>query len=103
VRLNLRNVKTFVVIIFVHHHCYRSDYMADKPSYILLGGAGFLGRSFAKYLVDHELASLIRVVDKNTPMTCFMNPEHMRLFKEQLVDFKQADLTKEGRYHADLL
>ncbi|CAJ0642527.1 10931_t:CDS:1, partial [Entrophospora sp. SA101] len=37
---------------------------SSKPSILVLGGLGFIGRNFITYLVENELASEIKVVDK---------------------------------------
>eukprot|EP00298_Acanthocystis_sp_HF-20_P000601 c10829_g2_i1.p1 GENE.c10829_g2_i1~~c10829_g2_i1.p1 ORF type:complete len:375 (+),score=136.70 c10829_g2_i1:35-1126(+) len=70
--------------------------MSDKPKVLVLGGVGFVGRNFVKYLVDNELASLIRVVDKAMPITSFMSPLHQAAFDNPIVQFKQGDLSREA-------
>jgi len=70
--------------------------MSDsKKSVLVLGGCGFIGRNFVKYLVEHKLASKIRVADKNLPATSYLSPEHKKAFDEKIVEFMQADLTRE--------
>ena len=41
----------------------------EKPRVLVLGGTGFVARHFVKYLVDNDLASKIRVADKQLPKT----------------------------------
>jgi len=69
----------------------------DKPTVCVLGGCGFIGRNFVKYLVDNKLAKKIRVVDKARPETSYFNQIHKAAFddKEQ-VEYIQADLTKDA-------
>jgi len=38
--------------------------MTTKPRVLVLGGLGFIGKNFVKHLVENNLASKIRVVDK---------------------------------------
>jgi len=70
---------------------------SGKPSVIILGGCGFIGRNFVKYLIDNNLTSKIRVVDKSRPETSYFNPIHKAAFdnKEQ-VEYMQADITKDA-------
>lgn len=73
--------------------------MAEKPNWLILGGVGFIGRNFAKYLVDHDLAGEIRVVDKSHWKTSHLNEEHKEFFASKRVEYRQADLSKDG--HVD--
>jgi nucleoside-diphosphate-sugar epimerase len=71
--------------------------MSDKgKSVLILGGCGFIGRNLVKYLVDNKLASKIRVADKNLPATSYLSSEHKAAFDEKIVEFMQADLTREA-------
>ncbi|KCV71501.1 hypothetical protein H696_02445 [Fonticula alba] len=63
----------------------------SKPSFLVLGGVGFIGRNFVTHLVENDLASEIRVVDKALPATSFMNARHKAAFEK--VEFKQANLS----------
>ena len=60
---------------------------------LVLGGVGMIGRNFVQYLVDNELATKIRVVDKVLPATAFLGPGHAEAFKKDIVEFKQGNLT----------
>jgi len=60
---------------------------------LVLGGVGFIGRNFVKYLVDNRLASYIRVVDKVLPPTAFLGKQHQAAFDDSIVEFKQGNLT----------
>jgi nucleoside-diphosphate-sugar epimerase len=64
-----------------------------KPKVLVLGGVGFIGRNFVKYLVDNELASYIRVADKVLPPTAFLGKAHQDAFEASGVEFMQANLT----------
>lgn len=39
-------------------------------------GVGFIGRNFVEFLVENQLASKIRVVDKVPPATGWLNDRH---------------------------
>eukprot|EP01098_Paradermamoeba_levis_P009561 TRINITY_DN39_c0_g1_i1.p1 TRINITY_DN39_c0_g1~~TRINITY_DN39_c0_g1_i1.p1 ORF type:complete len:407 (+),score=133.60 TRINITY_DN39_c0_g1_i1:127-1221(+) len=67
--------------------------MADKPRVIVLGGVGFIGRNFVKYLVENNLCSKIRVVDKALPATAYFNKATEAAFNNPIVEFKQGNLS----------
>jgi len=60
---------------------------------LILGGVGFVGRNFVKYLVDNDLASYIRVVDKVLPPTAFLGKIHSTAFEHSSVEYLQGNLT----------
>ena len=62
----------------------------SKPRYLVLGGVGFIGRNLVHYLVENNLASKIRVVDKVLPATAFLSAAHKAAFDK--VEFKQGNL-----------
>jgi dTDP-D-glucose 4,6-dehydratase len=62
------------------------------PTVLVLGGVGFIGRTFVAYLVDNNLASSIRVVDKVLPATAYLSESHKKVFTDPRVEFKQANL-----------
>ena len=68
-----------------------------KPRWLLLGGLGFLGRNIVKYLVDNELASCVRVVDKRAPFMAFLSPDYKAVVLDAqppgLVEWVQADVS----------
>lgn len=69
--------------------------MSDKPSVLILGGTGFIGRNLVSMLVTNDMCSSIVVADKNMPLTSFFCKEHLTPFaNKELVKFKQSDLTK---------
>ncbi|CAG8700674.1 20717_t:CDS:2 [Cetraspora pellucida] len=61
-----------------------------KPTVLVLGGLGFIGRNFIPYLVENELASEIRVVDKVLLVTTALNPRQKEAFSK--VEVWQRDL-----------
>jgi len=65
----------------------------SKPNVLVLGGVGFIGRNFVKYLVDNNLASKIRVVDKVLPSTAFLGQAHQDAFNNPIVEYMQGNLT----------
>ncbi|CAL6053619.1 NAD_dependent epimerase/dehydratase [Hexamita inflata] len=66
-------------------------------SYLVLGGTGFIGRTFVDFLEREELASKIRVVDKKSPEMSNMSKEHEAMFEnEALIEFVQADLSRDN-------
>lgn len=67
----------------------------SKPSVLVLGGTGFIGRNLVKMLVDSDSCSSIVVADKNMPLTSFFSKEHLAAYdNKDLVKFKQSDLAK---------
>lgn len=64
-----------------------------KPNVLVLGGVGFIGRNFVKYLVDNHVAAKIRVVDKVLPSTAFLGEEHQKAFNDPSVEYQQGNLT----------
>jgi nucleoside-diphosphate-sugar epimerase len=65
----------------------------SKPTVLVLGGVGFIGRNLVKYLVDNNLASKIRVVDKVLPSTAFLGADHQKAFDNPIVEYQQGNLT----------
>ena len=68
----------------------------DKPSVLVLGGCGFVGRNLVAMLVDRELCSHIRVVDLTMPAMAFLAPAHQAAFDSPLVEYKQGDLSRDA-------
>jgi len=65
----------------------------SKPNVLVLGGVGFIGRNFVKYLVDNNVAAKIRVVDKVLPSTAFLGEGHQKAFNNPIVEYQQGNLT----------
>lgn len=64
----------------------------SKPKVLVLGGVGFIGRNFVKYLVDNDLASEIKVLDKLPVSLAFLSAAHKKGFEADIVTVKQANL-----------
>lgn len=69
--------------------------MAEKPSVLIIGGLGYIGRFLALYIHKNELASEVRIVDKVLPQLAWLAPE----FEEACAGpkFMQADASRERR------
>ncbi|EON97929.1 putative nad dependent epimerase dehydratase family protein [Phaeoacremonium minimum UCRPA7] len=67
--------------------------MAEKPSVLIIGGLGYIGRFLALYIHQNNLASEVRVVDKVLPQLAWLAPE----FEEACAGdkFMQADASRE--------
>lgn len=67
--------------------------MAEKPSVLIIGGLGYIGRFLALYIHKNNLASEVRVVDKVLPQLAWLAPE----FDEACAGekFIQADASRE--------
>jgi hypothetical protein len=67
-----------------------------KPAILILGGIGFLGRNFLRYIIDNGLSDNITVADKTVPAMARMHPKLEEYFSLPIVSTIQADLTKEA-------
>ncbi|KAF9310301.1 hypothetical protein BG000_008408 [Podila horticola] len=65
--------------------------MSPQPTVLVLGGVGFIGRNFVTYLVENDLASEIRVIDKVLPQTAYLNKRFAAAFDK--VEFMQGNLS----------
>ncbi|KAF2855526.1 NAD dependent epimerase/dehydratase family protein-like protein [Plenodomus tracheiphilus IPT5] len=65
----------------------------EKPSVLIIGGLGYTGRHLAKYLHDNNLASQIRLVDKQLPELSWLPPEFKEACSRER--FMQADAAQE--------
>lgn len=66
---------------------------ADKPSVLIIGGLGYIGRFLAKHVHDNDLASEVRIVDKHLPELAWLAPEFSEACSKQ--KFMQADASRE--------
>jgi nucleoside-diphosphate-sugar epimerase len=69
--------------------------MSPKPTVLVLGGVGFIGRKFVAYLTENDLASEIRVIDKVLPQTAYLNERCRAAFER--VEFMQGNLSSQGK------
>ncbi|KAK4239067.1 hypothetical protein C8A03DRAFT_43257 [Achaetomium macrosporum] len=67
--------------------------MAEKPSVLIIGGLGYIGRFLALHIHQNNLASEVRIVDKVLPQLAWLPPE----FEEACAGskFVQADAARE--------
>ncbi|KAK3489482.1 uncharacterized protein B0T23DRAFT_385569 [Neurospora hispaniola] len=67
--------------------------MAEKPSVLIIGGLGYIGRFLALHIHKNNLASEVRIVDKVLPQLAWLAPE----FEEACAGpkFMQADASRE--------
>jgi len=70
--------------------------MSNKTRVLILGGVGFIGRNLVRYLVEKDLASKIRVVDKAMPATSYLSDAEKALFGNSIVEYKQGNLCNTG-------
>ncbi|KAJ6779556.1 hypothetical protein PWT90_05180 [Aphanocladium album] len=67
--------------------------MADaKPSVLIVGGMGYLGRFLALHIHKNNLASEVRLVDKVLPQLAWLAPEFTEACSQD--KFMQADASK---------
>ena len=66
--------------------------MATKPTVLILGGTGFIGRNLVKYLVEGDFCSKIRVSDKNKPEMAYFHPKDQEIFANPVVEYVMSNL-----------
>ncbi|KXJ85974.1 hypothetical protein Micbo1qcDRAFT_180370 [Microdochium bolleyi] len=66
---------------------------SEKPSVLIIGGLGYIGRFLAQHIHDNGLASSIRLVDKVLPQLAWLAPEFEGACSKD--NFMQADASKE--------
>jgi nucleoside-diphosphate-sugar epimerase len=67
-----------------------------KPAVLVAGGCGFIGRNFVAMLVERNLCSRIRVVDRLMPAMGFLAPDHEAAFGSPSVEYQQGDLSRQA-------
>jgi len=67
----------------------------SKPSVLVLGGLGFIGRNLVQFLHDNGLTSKLGVADKQIPELASLSKKQLELMKSDAVVFKQANVSKE--------
>lgn len=66
---------------------------AKKPSVLIVGGLGYIGRFLARYIHSNQLASTVRLVDKVLPQLAHLAPEFLECCPQSI--FLQADASRE--------
>jgi nucleoside-diphosphate-sugar epimerase len=73
--------------------------MADeKPSVLIVGGLGYIGRFLALHIHKNDLASELRIVDKVLPQLAWLAPEFSEACSQER--FMQADASKPGKFYS---
>lgn len=67
-----------------------------KYRFLVLGGTGFIGRHLVDFLLKHNLASKIRVVDKVPPLMGWLNAHHKVVLEDPIVEYKSANLINQA-------
>jgi len=70
--------------------------MAAKPRVLVLGGCGVVGRNLVHYLVQNDLCTYIRVVDKVLPGTAYLSAAHKASFESPNVEYMQGNLVNDA-------
>ncbi|KAI6785908.1 uncharacterized protein J7T54_006247 [Emericellopsis cladophorae] len=65
---------------------------ADKPSVLIIGGLGYIGRFLALHIHQNDLASEVRLVDKVLPQLAWLAPEFADACSQD--KFIQADASR---------
>ncbi|KAG9238640.1 hypothetical protein BJ875DRAFT_24027 [Amylocarpus encephaloides] len=68
--------------------------MAEKPSVLIVGGLGYIGRFLALHIQKNGFASELRIVDKMLPQLAWLAPEFEEACSKE--NFMQADASKEA-------
>lgn len=66
----------------------------EKPSVLIIGGLGYIGRFLALHIHENKLASEVRLVDKVLPQLAWLAPEFSEACSQD--KFLQADASKPG-------
>jgi len=69
--------------------------MADsrvRYKFIIFGGTGFIGRNLVHFLIENNVASYIRVVDKVPPQVAWLNKTHKETFNDPKIEFRSSNL-----------
>ncbi|KAG7174992.1 uncharacterized protein LOC121858644 [Homarus americanus] len=64
----------------------------EKPKILVLGGCGFIGRHIVSEFVSKDVASSICVVDKVPPQIAWLNEQQTKIFEDDVVTFRSANL-----------
>lgn len=63
---------------------------------MLSAGCGFIGRHIVCELVRKDVCASVCVVDKVPPQIAWLNEEQMKVFNDDTVTFKSANLINAG-------
>ena len=67
----------------------------SKPRVLVLGGVGFIGRNFVTYLIEKDLCSKVRVVDKVMPQTAHLTQRQKDAFAK--AEYLQKNLVNPSK------
>ncbi|GAM85968.1 hypothetical protein ANO11243_039780 [Dothideomycetidae sp. 11243] len=73
-------------------HAAPTNPTSTKPSVLIVGGLGYIGRFLAHYIHANDFASTLRIVDKQLPQLALLSPEHTACCSEP--NFVQADASR---------
>ena len=68
----------------------------EKPSVLIIGGLGYVGRFLALHIHKNNLASEVRLVDKVLPQLAWLAPEFTGACSQD--KFIQADASRERKF-----
>ena len=63
-------------------------YLKNKRNYLILGGLGFIGKSFVEYLYDNEAYEKIVIVDKIVPSIAYISSDKKDIFTGKVSNIK---------------
>lgn len=95
----MANEKPNVIILGGKHLFFSIFYLftfSIKIMFTWFQGCGFIGRHLVEYLLDNNLVSFLRVVDKVPPQIAWLNSKHQKLFDHPLLEFVSANLINTG-------
>ena len=88
------------VFAFLRSFKETNNFLHSPSFYLFLicfSGCGFVGRNLVAFLVQNNLASHVRVVDKVPPQVAWLNSVHRDVFADSIVEFKSANLISSGK------
>jgi nucleoside-diphosphate-sugar epimerase len=65
----------------------------ELPNVLVLGGLGMIGRNFLMYIINFELCSFVRVVDKQVPGMAYLSTSLQKVLQHEKVEVVQADVS----------
>lgn len=65
--------------------------------FVLHKGCGFIGRHLVTYLIENDLVSFIRVVDKTPPQLAWLSDREINAFNNDIVEFISGNLINQGQ------